>query len=862
MAKAALLILVFGALGQSPRYPSSVPVAYFNFEPRADGDFVRPDNWYRVIEPGYPFYVKVVFNNAVVAVPGGRSLEFQMNGGNCAYFSPPIPASSDYNYVVQAQVKTQGLSQDTAFVLVEFLDEGKKLLGRQHLSERLGKTTEWTRLQLGPLAPPLSADVKFMRVACFTQAGALPDLSGSAYFGDLWVGRLPRLHVKTSGDLQIFDADQPKTIGVKVTGIEQRSLSGQFVLYDAEGEVLAQDAIDPLVSIGGGSANEWRLPIANVGYYRLAVDIKDNQQTILHQEFSLTVARPLRGRPAGEFGLSVPPPRGNLDSVERLLRYSGARRLHMPLWQNASADFELRDIGRVFLTFSDRMVRGGYELIGGLDRPPPSVMQNILSFRRGLAEVFLLPVDQWSAGIESVVHQFGVAVTMWQLGEDDDLSFDDVADLDALLVKIKKEMTVNGQEIRLGVPWSWFRPPPDAEQLAFITLSQESPDSAGGVLTASEIARYLKSLQEMVDNTGKKLEIWLQVAPLSSARYDRLPRITDYALRILAAKVGGADAIFAVRIGHPEVGIVDEHGVPTEMFTIWRSMAELLGGAKYLGNVYLPGHVRNEMFIQDGKGLIVLWSDAPQTVELVAGRTLEMADLWGRRKELVSDGITHSIPVGPIPIFIMLADENLLRFQIGMHFGHGQISGQIGRHVDALRVANPFATPIFGEVKPYFPQDWKPSPSKLPLQVRPGDVALADVKFDLPQGVIHSTQEIPIDFEFTSDKQYRFRLYRPYTLGGDTLRIEPVTRLLPGGDLEIEVTITNLTDKGIELDGRLRAYQRAALRGFLPTLAPDQTRLMTFTVPNGRSLIRQRVLLELNEVGASRQFNVQFEVAP
>ena len=72
---------------------------------------------------------------------------------------------------------------------------------------------------------------------------------------------------------------------------------------------------------------------------------------------------------------------------------------------------------------------------------------------------------------------------------------------------------------------------------------------------------------------------WVLVEPLSRRDYDLETRARDLVEQMLAAKIHGADAIFAARPFDDDAGLMTEEGMPGELLLPWRTTASLLSGA-------------------------------------------------------------------------------------------------------------------------------------------------------------------------------------------------------------------------------------------------------------------------------------------
>src|SRR5215475_7669288 len=175
------------------RYPAGEEVYRCTFDRLAtSGKSIEPwpEGWNRERSAAYPPYVDVQVASAPAEV-GGHCLRVTLDGGAAAAFSPAIPASSLYNYVLECLVQTEGLVNDRATMSLTFYDAQNNVLERQVSSSVTG-TTSWTRLRLGPMSVANSA-VDHAVIGLQLEPGERADLHGTASFADVWLARLPRV---------------------------------------------------------------------------------------------------------------------------------------------------------------------------------------------------------------------------------------------------------------------------------------------------------------------------------------------------------------------------------------------------------------------------------------------------------------------------------------------------------------------------------------------------------------------------------------------------------------------------------------------------------------------------------------------
>ena len=118
----------------------------------------------------------------------------------------------------------------------------------------------------------------------------------------------------------------------------------------------------------------------------------------------------------------------------------------------------------------------------------------------------------------------------------------------------------------------------------------------------------------------------------------------DLVRRMIAAKIHGAEGIFCSDPFDAECGLMEQDGTPGELLLPWRTTALMLGGAKYLGAVDLPGGSPNAVFARPGDAVMVIWNPRPQDEPVYLGANIRQVDLWGRVTQPAERGRR---PAGP-----------------------------------------------------------------------------------------------------------------------------------------------------------------------------------------------------------------------
>ena len=95
------------------RYPAAEQCFHCAFDRTWDKNYDDwPDGWRRRRGSGFPHYVKIAIRQEPSPV-GDRSLRIDLDGGGAVVYSPLVPVSPLFSYVLEARLETQGLNRYT-----------------------------------------------------------------------------------------------------------------------------------------------------------------------------------------------------------------------------------------------------------------------------------------------------------------------------------------------------------------------------------------------------------------------------------------------------------------------------------------------------------------------------------------------------------------------------------------------------------------------------------------------------------------------------------------------------------------------------------------------------------------------------
>ncbi|MBI3861254.1 MAG: hypothetical protein HY290_05105, partial [Planctomycetia bacterium] len=616
LAAIHLMAICLAATPQADKtFDNASEVWRFSFETESeDKNYdLQPDNWTRRRGPGFPPYVRALIDRTT-ASHGENSLMVELNGAQFASYSPLREVDGEHSYVLRGKIRSIGLNNDAAMISVSLLDATRRRVERRLSLAVTGRHENWATVEIGPFRP--GADVRFLVVGCHIAQGERTDVRGQVWFDDLWLGSVPLLDLSQGSGLHFLQPNEPVKIVAHARGLSNKGDHRLHLrLVNNTGELLEKDDF-PLSASAATSAEaeppgeiKWNLDPCQKGFYRVHADLIRDGVTILAKQTSFVVMESVPGGATGEFGWSFANGPGQLELTDlaEIATRGGVNWLKLPLWSAGYAENK-SDLSTSKMTlFLDQLDENRIALVGLLSDPPAQLVDKYAKNWGGISKIFTMPRDDWYPSLEPIIARHSFRIRHWQLGAETDDSFVGLAVLPQTLAAVKNEFDRIGHDAQIGVHWKWEHPFPSRESTA------NSFFSLGGNPPIDDV-----KLREYLDRTRSSgVARWVLVSPLprteKGTEISAPHRAADLARQMLAAKLGGATAIFAANPFDPDRGLLNADGSPTEMFLPWRTVAMALRGAKYLGQFELPNRSPNAVFERGSEIILVVWNSAPTT---------------------------------------------------------------------------------------------------------------------------------------------------------------------------------------------------------------------------------------------------------
>ena len=867
------------AVGDQDPFNGAVEVLRFSFENDArrpydgDKDFDgQPDGWSRRKGNGFPSYIQTGIDRKH-AREGRQSLLFEVNGGQAVTYSPINKRvgriDAEHSYIFQGFIRTQRLKYDAALISVSFLNARRQRVQR-FLTRAVGGThAGWVRVRIPAMKP--HPDVRFVVIGCHLvhDAQGEMDIRGRVWFDDLRLGAFPQLTLVSNFHTHFVEPSAPIKIRSQVSGLDGEHVYRlRMKLTDGLKQAIAETTRDLTAvraphpgqeeaSPTGRRSVAWQLPARAPGFYRVTAALDRDGVTILSQEASFAVMNLVGTVSNGEFGWSVAHGAGSirLNDLADVAKQAGINWLKFPLWQSvfAASPQQSAEISGFLETLS----RHNIVPIGLLNDPPVAIRRKFARDWSGVSEIFTMRPAFWAPSVDPVIARYSSNIRYWQLGGDEDSSFVGRSGLSSTLAGVKGAFDRIGRDTRIGLHWDWKTPLPTdlRRQRTFLSIGGPDPDNSSRPISGSKLTARLKRSKQV------GIPRWVVLKPLSRSQHSQEERGSDLVMRMVAAKIGGADAIFADDVFDAEHGLLNPVGSPTPLFLPWRTTASALQGARFLGSITMPRGSRNYVFARENEAVLIVWNPVKLTEQLYLGEQAVATDVWGRRRSIpmVSGSSLQRLDVGPLPLVIRGCSLPVARWRMAVRFATGKVRSAHGKQADAITGVNAFSQGISGKITLNFPRQWDVDPRSSTVQMAADESFKVPLLLALPPNTSLGPRTVSLDFDIAADRQYQFRVYRPYRIGLGDVEIEVVETRLDDGRLQIEQIITNKTSplEILSFNCSLFAPGQRRQKTFVTKLGKGRDRKFYY-LPDADALRGTELWLRADQDGGRRVLNYRW----
>lgn len=877
--------LGFGTIN---RPMSAARLAHFwDFEDAEETLEAMPRNWFRSMHlpndprnptwrPGFPRFNESTLVDTQ-SWEGNWSLMLPTRGGSTSVMLARgvAPVQPDADLLITVMIRTDGLEHARARVVARLLDLENNLIESAHAtSDPVLSNGGWTRVAFevtgDPEAVSLQLELQLLQPTQLSNEEPLPglvvleDVNGRAYFDDLRVYQVPRIELSTQGTSNLTVAPERPRVSLRVRDLVGEQLHAELRVYDRHGHTV--DRYSEAVS-SVPRPIEWMPTLPAYGWYRVSVDVRDEQSVIGHAACDFAWLSPPMNADADDarqFGIVIQRDAHELSAMlPGMIAQLGTGSLWLEMWSRGNGDQEdpWNEIGRVI----ERLLEMRQSVTFILERIPTHGRDAVRYDRDQVLMLMAEDADRWLDRLAPLLTRFGERVRRWQLGHTgSDAPFEHHAPVQV------------AERVRTAL----FRMIPRP----VVVLPWVADQSVAGL--ALEAVSILLPRDVPTESIHALAEQWQAIDDLAVIIESPDPKLYGVAE---AGVETARRAILAWEAGIPVIGIDSawqwrsgrvHEAMPEPIFPIWRTLASMLCGRRAAGE--LPGTSGLRVIIAESTrastsgatpGLLVAWNESAEPEHatlrgyLGPGR-VSIRDLFGNTRIVEQVNGQHEIPLTSEPIFIEGVDTALLRFRAGLRIEPRFIELRAERIDVELVIENPWRSTISGQLRLNHPDGWEISPRAIQFVLQGGESTRIPLRMML--GLHHESgiRMLEAHVSLAGERSYPAGLVMPIEveLGLKGLVVNPAYRFVEredGGppDLVLTVLITNIgeTNRMLEVLAGAPGYPRKD--AMLTDLPPGQAAVRRFVFENASETLRgQRIGIAVREREGTGRWNTRIEI--
>lgn len=889
---------------------------HFDFEEATTNPLPLPRHWSRLVDDSasprgaYPPYNRVELDYTT-ARAGEGSVRLRARSGGVALRLDPgvIPVFPGGDYLVTAQVRTNGALRHRAFISGRFLDgRAAPIAASERVSAPLLSEGEWHEVSLQirgewPEAAFLQLELSLLPPRRFEPSAAAPDphrvwlqdADASAWFDDVTVVQVPRLELTTEAPANIIAAPHRPRVRLTLRDLAGEPMRAHFTLHDSAG-VLVDEADLPVP--GGHAHLTWEPRTARLGWYRAATRLRTADHAMGEAHVAFACVPHGDGNAADvtdpRLRLAITSvPAGQWADLPALVAGAGVASVSLPIWgEDLTADGVdalLRSVETAFHRFRN----AGCIIAFSLPRSPRIVSEQTRTSPDNPAAAIAAAGDHWKPLLLPFLDEYGQAVPRWQIG---------AGAGGPGAIPSKADLEVVRGIISLLVPGPWITLGWHADTTPDPSLWSGASGVDSLCILLPQSAPVFDTVRRILDETrsaGSQRPMEFSLDPAES--HFSLPQdAADNLIRRVVEALGAGAGGVSVAAPWQWTGQPSPQSMPTAPYAALSNLAQVLRGRRVAERLDLHGGV--SCFLLDPEprsnrsAAMVLWRSSPDSDEAAIVETplglgsVEVLDRWGNASTLAPEPLPsgsippHRLTVTGAPVFVEGVDSGLLRLLASLRLDPAFLATDESEHRVTLHLANPWGSGIAGRVlvrEPDAPQsdsgyagsapperprrDWTITPRTQQFNIAAGEAADLPLTLAFLPSQESGPHELSVELDIAGPQTYSGLTARvPFVIGMRGISVEVTCRRGPspsGPDAIVEATITNESDRAAALEAIAFAPGHPRAAAPRANLGPGEQTSRRFTFPGaGQSLRGRRVYISIRDADTGARLTRSIQV--
>ena len=545
---------------------------------------------------------------------------------------------------------------------------------------------------------------------------------------------------------------------------------------------------------------------------------------------------------ARPFGVVVEPgSRSDSETELNLLQRQTVRSVKLPVWTGLAQDPPTPAQRRAADHLIQELVREGFALTGVFYGSPSAIMRNAGPYPRPLLDLLSDKPSLWQEHMAAVVAPNAGTFRWWQVGPDGPDGPVNTEKLSTAVGRLREAMSrfITVPQLSTSAAMS-VEPASEKLPVEQITLAAGAEIPPGWL--ASQLARFAEQGYDRVS---------LYIEPLSAQEYRRVPRLADWARRILTARFAGVDTIFVPQTWHVRDTAFGRVTEPTEEFIVLRTIADVIADTIPAQHVRLGSGIECFAFREGDSVILAVWdAQAPpegRKFPVQLGQAQRQIDLWGRSTRLHHDEHGRQIlHLSSAPIFVDGIERWLIDLRTSLNIRPDKIESGTELAHHQVEFAYYGSKPVSGDVFLDAPEPWEVSPRALSFAIMPQRTETLPIQVRYPHNEVAGVRDVVAKLSLSSDDYY-LEVPLSIEIGLEAVEVSGLA-VIEGTDLVVRHTLTNRSDEVIHFRGAAQVSGRQRQYRPFSNLQPGDTQTAVYRFANAQNLAGSTVRVGLREM--------------
>jgi NPCBM-associated, NEW3 domain of alpha-galactosidase len=441
-------------------------------------------------------------------------------------------------------------------------------------------------------------------------------------------------------------------------------------------------------------------------------------------------------------------------------------------------------------------------------------------------DVLARPPSEWRSYLTLLLTRYGSLIDSWQIGD----AFHPLSNSNPTLASAARQLREESRALigdsRLSTSFSITESPPARDRAPIEELVLTVPSTT----PANQLPNYLDSFR----NAGYA-KLTLALAPSDPDTYQRIPRLADWAKRIILARAGGAESVMVPQPWHSTMTTGGGTISFDETLFVTRTLARELRGLRCVGSVWMGHGIKAWLFsdTQSNEGVIAAWTDGAdanaRTVVYDVGERARLIDLWSNSTPIRNTPEGAVLSLDDLPVVIGPIKASRVALMATFEVDAPGLSVQTGPQNRSIHLANPGHERLRGLLRLRAPRGWRVEPQSMRIDVQPHQMGTYEASLVLPSNERAGDYTLIGELQFEERTAERCILRAPLHVGSLDAEMTLFARS-EGDAIHVTQRVTNLSDRPLQLRASLLAPELERQNRLIPSLAPGQTTIREYTL--------------------------------